>query len=109
VRRLLGAARRVHVVEDGWLPRLREVRLHAYRLPEAPFEPHPEVGGYWVAREPVEALELRELGRPLELHAAAGIELRVLASLWPLWNEVAASTLEYSGIRLRNAEPMLTP
>ena len=109
VRRLLGDAARVHVVEEAWLPRLREVHLFAYRFPEEPFAPHPDVGGYWVAREPVEAVEMVALGEPVPLHEEAGIELRVLPSLWPLWNEVAGSTLEFSGIRLRNAEPMLSP
>ena len=108
VRRLLGGASRLHVVEEAWLPRLRDARLFAYRLPEAPFEPH-AVGGYWVAREPVAAEEVVALGDPVELHEQAGIGLRPLPSLWPLWDEVTASTLEYSGIRLRNAEPMLAP
>jgi hypothetical protein len=109
VRRLLGDALRVHVVEDAWLARIREARLFAYRFPNEAFEPHPEVGGYWIARETVTALPPVELGNPIELHENAAIELRALRNLWPLWNDVAASTLEFSGIRLRNAEPMLTP
>jgi hypothetical protein len=109
VRRLLRGAARVHVVEETWLERMRAARLFAYRLPEQPFEPHRDVGGYWVAREPVAPEQVVALGDPVELHAEAAIELRSLPNLWPLWNEVAASTLEYSGIRLRNAEPMLQP
>ena len=109
IRRLLRGSSRVHVVEEGRLQQMHAVRLFAYRLPEAPFEPHPEVGGYWVAREPVRAEEIVELTDPIELHAAAAIELRAVPNLWPVWNDVAASTLEYSGIRLRNAEPMLQP
>jgi hypothetical protein len=35
----------------------------------------------------------------------AGIELRVTPNLWPLWDRVVSSSLEFSGIRLRNAEP----
>lgn len=108
VRRLLGGGARVHAVEEAWLPRLRAAQLFAYRLPERPFEPHPEVGGYWIAREAVEAVERVPLRDPVELHREAGIELLALPSLWPLWNEVVASTLEYSGIRLRNATPMLS-
>ena len=109
IRRLLRGSSRVHVVEEGRLQQMHAVRLFAYRLPEGPFEPHPEVGGYWVAREPVRAEEIVELTDPIELHAAAAIELRAVPNLWPVWNDVAASTLEYSGIRLRNAEPMLQP
>jgi len=107
VQRLLGAATRVHVVEEDWFDRIRTVRLYAYRLPEGPFEPHPGVGGYWVAREPVEPADVVSLGDPLALHTDAEIELRALPNIWPLWNEVVASTLEYSGMRLRNARPML--
>jgi uncharacterized protein DUF6886 len=108
VRRLLGGATRVHVVEETWLPRMREVQLYAYRLPDERFEPHPEVGGYWIAREPVEAAAVVALTDPVELHAEARIELRALPNLWPLWNDVVESTLEFSGMRLRYAEPMLT-
>ena len=44
-----GAANRVHVIEAGWLNRMRACRLYAYRLPAEAFRPH-EVGGYWVLR-----------------------------------------------------------
>ena len=101
---LLGASR-VHAVEAAWLERIREARMVAYRLPEEPFTPDPEVGGYWLSREPVAPLELVELGDLLGRHAAAGIELRLVANLWPLWDRVVASTLEFSGMRLRNALP----
>ena len=95
----------MHAVEAGWLPRLRAARVVAYRLPEESFEPHPEVGGYWVIRTEVDPLEVVELGDLLERHAEAGIELRDVPNLWPLWSRVIESTLEFSGIRLRNAKP----
>jgi hypothetical protein len=104
-RFLLGASERVHATEAAWLDAIRDTRVIAYRLPEEPFGPHPEVGGYWLSNEPVEPLELVELGDLLARHAEAGIELRVVPSLAPLWRRVIASTLEFSGIRLRNADP----
>ncbi|MGZ8782492.1 MAG: DUF6886 family protein [Gaiellaceae bacterium] len=103
--RLLGESARVHAIEEPWLERMRSAVVLAYRLPEQPFDPHPEVGGYWVSREAVAPLEVRPLGDLVALHADAQIELRVLPSLWPLWDDVVGSTLEYSGIRLRNARP----
>jgi hypothetical protein len=102
--RLLGGASRVHIVEESWLERMRTTDVFAYRLPDGSFEPHP-VGGYWISRETVEPVELVPLGDLVERHARAGIELRPLPSLWPTWDEVVASTLEFSGMRLRNAEP----
>jgi hypothetical protein len=98
------ATTRVHVIEAGWLERVRACELFAYRLPTAPFEPH-DVGGYWVTNETVEALERLAVGDLLARHATAGIELRITASIWPFWRRVVSSTVEFSGCRLRNAAP----
>ena len=103
--RLLGDAERVHIVEEVWHGRMRTTPVYAYRLPAAAFEPHPGVGGYWISRSPVEPSELTRLGDLVDLHKRAGIELRVLPNLWPVWDAVVASTLEFSGMRLRNALP----
>jgi hypothetical protein len=92
--------RRVHVIESAWLERMRMTRVVAYRLPESGFEPEDR---FWVTRETVEPLELVELGDLLARHAEARIELRVAPALYPLWDTVVASTLDFSGIRLRNA------
>jgi hypothetical protein len=96
---------RVHTVEEGWLERVRTTRLYLYRLPAGPFAEDPEVAGYWITRESVDPLELVSIDDLVGRHAAAGIVLRVASNLWPLWDEIVASTLEYSGIRLRNARP----
>jgi hypothetical protein len=103
---LLGGSSRVHLVEDRWLPALRTTRVVAYRLPEETFAPDPDVGGYWLSREPVEPAEIVELGDLVDRHDEAGIELRAVPNLWPIWNRVVASTLEFSGIRLHNAAPL---
>ena len=94
--------RRVHALQSDWLERFRSARLFAYRLPEATFEPYARAAGYLVSREPVEPLAVVELGDLLARHAAAGIELRIVRDLRGLWERVIASTLEFSGIRLRN-------
>ncbi len=98
------AASRVHVMEAGWLGRVRECRLYAYRLPAQAFRPH-AVGGYWVADEPVDALERAAIDDLVGRHAAAGIELRITPSIWPFWRRVSNSTIGFSGSRLRNSAP----
>jgi len=98
------AAKRVHVMESGWLRRMQECRLYAYRLPHEGFRPH-EVGGYWVADEPVDAVEQVVLDDLVARHADAGIELRITPSIWPFWRRVASSSVEFSGSRLRNSAP----
>ena len=101
-------------MEYGWLERMRTVRLYAYRLPAAVFRPfsEPEPARRFAEPEPsahVAVVPVRPLG-PAEpvgdlfaLHEEAGIELRVLPKLWTFWEAVTASTLGFSGIRLRNA------
>jgi hypothetical protein len=102
-----GGGDRVHAIEYSWLTRLQAVRLFAYRLPAAlfrPFETHA-----MVAEQSVEPLGPAEpVGDLLTLHEQAGIELRVLPSLWAFVDAVAASTLDFSGIRLRNATDRLS-
>lgn len=105
--RVLGpGTARVHVIEYGWLPALQAIRLYAYRLPRSAFREYGNPGHAHVATEPVEPLGPAEpVGDLLALHEAAGIQLRLVGNLWPWWNAVADSTVEFSGIRLRNAIP----
>lgn len=103
--RLLGpGVSRVHAIEYGWLERLRTTVLFAYRFDAAAFRELEAHGAAMVCDHAV-----RPLGPPVTvndligLHEAAGIELRVKTNLSNWWNEVVASTLGFSGIRLRNA------
>jgi hypothetical protein len=92
--------RRVHVIEPVWLERMRRTELAAYRLPAETFEPEDR---YWISNMAVEPLERSILSDLLTLHADAEIELRIAPGLLDLWDRVTASTLDFSGIRLRNA------
>ncbi len=98
---------RVHAIEYGWLDAMRQVRLYAYRLPAEGFVPVDTPTPHAV----VSTATVRPLAPPqpvgdlLRLHEEAGIQLRVLPNLWSFWDNVIASTLEFSGIRLRNAKP----
>jgi uncharacterized protein DUF6886 len=103
VERFLGGDRacRVHAVEPDWLERMRTARVLAYRMPEETFVENDD--RFWISAEPVEPLELVELGDLVRRHEQAGIELRAEWNLLGLWDEVIRSTLGFSGIRLRNA------
>jgi hypothetical protein len=92
--------RRVHVVEPAWLDAMRTARVVAYRLPAETFE---RWDRFWISRLAVEPLDVVELGDLVDRHSRAGIELRVDDDLPALWDRVIASTLDFSGIRLRNA------
>jgi hypothetical protein len=94
--------RRVAVVECSWLDRLRAATLYAYRMPCEPFGVV-EDDRFYIASTTVDAVERVELVDLLARHADAGNELRIAPRLYPLWDKVVASTLDFSGIRLRNA------
>ncbi len=91
-------------MEAGWIRRMRDCRLYAYRLPSDLFRPH-EVGGYWVADEQVDAIDQVVIDDLAGRQASAGIELRITPSIWPFWRQVTNSTVEFSGSRLRNTAP----
>lgn len=94
--------RRVAVIETAWLERMHAVRLYAYRMPAESFDEVRD-NRFYVASTTVEALERVELGDLVERHGAAGVDFRDAASLYPLWDAIVETTLEFSGIRLRNA------
>jgi hypothetical protein len=103
VERFLGGDRsqRVHVVEPDSLEPMRATRVLAYRMPEETFVENAD--RFWISAEPVEPLELVELGDLVRRHDEAGIELQTETNLLGFWDEVIASTVGFSGIRLRNA------
>ncbi|VVJ23492.1 Uncharacterised protein [Amycolatopsis camponoti] len=97
---------RVHAIEYGWLPAVQSVRLYAYRFAASSFRSFGSHAHAMVATSPVSPLGPPEpVGDLLALHEAAGIELRVMRNLWGFVDAVSASSLGFSGIRLRNARP----
>ncbi|MFC8226164.1 DUF6886 family protein [Streptomyces sp. NPDC057287] len=102
-----GGGRRVHAIEYSWLERLMSVELFAYRFAATSFRPFGDpVPHAFVSTGPVEPLGPAEpVGDLVELHREAGIQLRVLDNLWGFWEAVVPSTMQFSGIRLRNATP----
>jgi hypothetical protein len=93
-------AQRVHVVEPEWLETMRSTRVIAYRLPDESFE---RWDRFWISRDVVQPVDVVDLGDLVDHHAVAGIDLRTEDDLLSRWQQVIVSTLNFSGIRLRNA------
>jgi hypothetical protein len=100
-------ATHVSAIESAWLERLQATRLNRYLLPSQGFECILDTAGYWVSHEAVSPLAVEPVGDLMQASAEAGVELRIMPSLWPLRDAVIASTLEFSIIRWRNASPKL--
>ena len=105
VERFLGSSPAVVAVESGWLGRLRSCRLYCYHLPPETFECLDDGAGYFVSRVPVVPALVEVFDDPVAELLERGVELRLVPSLWPLHDAVAASTLRFSLIRMRNARP----
>lgn len=105
VARLMGqtAARYVVAVESGRLAAIRAAVLYLYEFPTEGFELFDEGAGYYVRSSAVTPRAVRRVDDLLGELAARDVELRVTPSLWPLHDAVAASTLQFSCIRMRNA------
>jgi hypothetical protein len=109
IARFLGhpPVRMVVAIEGRWLARMREAQVYAYRLPGDGFlrlPPH-QGSGYYVKYEAVVPLSVEPVGDLLARHVEAGVELRIVPSLWSLNHAIVASTLDFGMIRMRNAQP----
>lgn len=103
--RFLGTSPAVVAVESAWMERIRACVLYCHHLPSASFECLDEGAGYFVSRDAVVPERVEEITDVIAELLARGVELRFLPSLWNLHDAVAASTLRFSMIRMRNAAP----
>ena len=103
--RFVTAARRIHAIECGWLARMRSTLVYRYDFADEPFTSWPDAAGQWIAHVAVAPIAVEPLGDLLDLHAGAGIELRIVPSLWPLHDVVTSGQWEFSNVRMRNAVP----
>lgn len=103
--RFLGSSSAVVAVEGGWFARLRACRLFCYHLRPETFACLDECAGYYVSRVAVDAVHVEIFDDPLEELLRREVELRLMPELWTLSDAVAASSLQFSIIRMRNALP----
>lgn len=103
--RFLGASQAVVAVEQSWLDRLRTARMFCYHLPPDTFECIDRSAGYFVSRLPVVPTRVDVIDDTVAELRRRNVELRIERNLWRLRDAVAASSLMFSIIRMRNAQP----
>ena len=96
-------ATRIIVVESRWLPTIRTTQLYRYHLPLTTFRSYNADAGYFASLVAVQPVSVEPVGDLVDALLAANVELRFTPLLWPLHHAVAASTLHFSMIRMRNA------
>jgi len=107
VARLMGdsGARAVVAIESRWFESAWNARLYQYELPASAFACVDAGAGYFVAEQAVAPICATLIEDPLGEMLRRGVELSVMPSLWDLRDQIIASTLQFSIIRMRNALP----
>jgi hypothetical protein len=100
-----GGASRVVAIEARWLERAMHTALWLYELPPTGFERADATAGYFVSPVTVRPRSCTPIESPVKHLLACGAELRVVPNLGSLADAVAASSLAFSCIRMRNAGP----
>jgi hypothetical protein len=102
--RFLGTSTAVVAIEASWWNRIRSLVLYCYHLPPDTFACIDECAGYFVSRTSVRPLKVETIEDPIAALLERGVEVRILPTLGPLRDSIVASTLQFSIIRLRNAD-----
>ena len=95
----------VVAIEQTWLASARSARLYVYEFAAHDFVLEDAIAAYYVSTRSAAPISHREVTDPLIELFARAVELRVLSSLWPLRDAVVGSSLGFSIIRMRNAQP----
>lgn len=101
----LSTAATIIAVEQAWLERIRSTKLYAYEFSQVNFELSDAAAGYWMSLSTVKPQALHPIDDLLGQLLGLGVELRIMPNLWRLQQAVAQSTLQFSMIRMRNAQP----
>jgi hypothetical protein len=96
-------ARMVIAVESGWFDRIRSTTIYRYTMPAETFCLRDATAGHWVSSETIRPLDVVAIDDLQGALIDAGVELRVTPRLLDIWSRVVASSLAFSGTRLRNA------
>lgn len=98
-------ARRIIAIEGKWLERLRDTQLYVYQLPSSSFTCVDANAGYYVSLKEVVPLSVEPVGDLLQRLIEADVELRITPSLQKLRRALITSSVAFSMIRMRNAQP----
>jgi Family of unknown function (DUF6886) len=105
--RFTTAASRVHAMEAGWIARMGAATIYRYELDVDGFVPWEDASGQWICDREVTPKSVTPMNDLVTAHVDAGIELRIVPSLWPLHDEVLDAGFDFSMVRMRNAAPRL--
>ncbi|MEO7370322.1 MAG: DUF6886 family protein [Ilumatobacteraceae bacterium] len=102
---LTTVAWRLHAIETVWVERMRTAHVYCYEFDSDGFEPWEDADGQWTSDAQVLPISVAPVGDLVAAHLGAGIELRVVESLWRLRDVAIAGEFDFSIVRMHNALP----
>jgi hypothetical protein len=91
-------------IEHAWFERMAKVTLYLYELSTANFYAPVQGGGY-VSEQTERPIAKIRIDHVFDELFRRNVEVRILDNLWELGDAVQQSTLDWSLIRMRNAQP----
>ena len=85
------------------------MQIYRYEFDAGAFSPWEEANGQWISATDVMPSTVTPMEDMLIAHAAAGIELRLVPSLWPLHDAARDSGFDFSIVRMHNARSRTQP
>lgn len=91
-------------VDERWIDRINNSKMYLYEMPYESFELLDEGAGYYVSYKTIKPINMFTIVNLKEELEKRNAELRALPSLKLLSKEISFSTLQFSIIRMRNAQ-----
>lgn len=91
-------------VEEHWIDRINITKMYLYEMPFESFELLDEGAGYYVSYKTIKPGNMFTIINLIAELEKRNAELRVLSSLKQLTQEISCSSLQFSIIRMRNAQ-----
>ncbi len=104
-QRFLGSAQQAIAIETLWYEKAITTILYLYEMPSSTFSLFDSIAGYYVSHSLVLPTSKYTVNAPIKQLLSNNTELLILPSLWQLHDAVVNSTLEFSIIRMKNAQP----
>ena len=96
-------ASRICAAETIWLDEMRRAHIYQYRFDASQFAPWAGADGEYISGDVIQPDHVDVIDDLLGMHAAAEVELRFTPRLGRLMDEMLASGLPFSFVRIRDA------
>ncbi len=97
-------AKHIVAIESCWVSKMLSETVYGYTLPGETFEKTDDVARYYISRKAVEPISMAVYDNLFLELSRRDVEVRILPSLWSLRDAVVNSTVNFSLIRMRNAQ-----